>query len=551
MKSYQACWGVIVAGWLVGSVAAGAAQPKPYQPPKQVPIAGIGQRGDGSGIFPADKPPTSFDEATGRNIRWRIPLPNWGYGAPVPVGNRVLFLADADARFIWPVLYCFDADTGQQVWSAKVNPLDAFPDLPAAERQRVSGIVQRYWDDNRALFTAMMPLRALGQADVENPLLQEANRQVAERGLKIEKYNRGYGLLRYVSYPKDYERDKREIWQKYNIQPNLSNQGAGRTGDAFGTPVSDGVNVYAITIQGTCTAFDIATGKRVWTRSIGGGQYRQANHYMTSPRLYQDLVIAYYGDTNAGMSDIVVAYDRRTGEERWRHKGSAKGRSDVQGSRPGASPFVVSINGVDVALFGCGWAIRLPDGHLYEESIGTAVVPWAWNPKEQALFTCTSRDGASDRYRLDLAIVNGQLKGTPRWAIANSISGFITLFHSGWVYSHSGYQYDPATGFPRGEGVVLTGEPLRDPHQIYRGDWAKTLVRSVRSKQFLLLANGHIYGLEECSGGKKGEDTAAGVLEVFTVGGQKVSENRLPQPQTPEHLARQGFPNTTSHTPAR
>ena len=522
-----------------------AAAPSPYRPPTHVPITGIGQRGDGSGIFPNDKPPTDFDETTGRNVRWKVPLANWGYSAPVPVGNRVLFLADADARFIWPVLYCFDADSGQQVWSAEVNPLDAFPDVPAEERQRVTETVRKLWDDNRALFTAMAPLRALNSADADHPQLVEANRQLAGRGLKVVRYSRSYGLLRYVEYPKNYKAPT--LRQKYNIQPNLSNQGAGRTGDAFGTPVSDGEKVYVQTIHGTCAAFDIASGKRVWCRSIGGGQYREANHFMTSPRLYKDLVIAFFGDTNAGVDDVVVAYDRRTGEQRWRHKGKAKTHPDVQGSRPGASPFVVTINAVDVALFGCGWAIRMPDGHLYDQSIGNAVVPWAWDPKQQALFTCTSRDGASDRYRLDLAIVDGQLKSTPRWAISNSISGFITLFYDGRVFSHAGYQYDPDNGFPKGEGVELSGQPLRDPHQIYRGAWAKSVVRSPRSRQFLLVANGHVYGLEARKSATKPGEAAetVGVLEVYTLDGRKVSENILRQPPTPEHLVCQAFPDST------
>jgi len=40
---------------------------------------------------------------------------------------------------------------------------------------------------------------------------------------------------------------------------------------------------------------------------------------MTSPRLYKDLVIACFGDTNARQPDIVVALDRTTGKQRWRH----------------------------------------------------------------------------------------------------------------------------------------------------------------------------------------------------------------------------------------
>jgi len=233
------------------------AEVAPYKPPTTVPVSGIGHRWDGHGVYPADfKPPTSFDQKTGRNIRWKAKLPNWGYGAPVPVGNRVLFMTDADARFIWPVLYCFDAETGKRVWSAPINPLDAFGEISEAERQRVTKTVEKLWGDNRALYIAARSFEEanVGAAGPDDPILVETNRKLADRGIHLKRYRRGYGALRYAEYPDGYDKIKKDLWKKYNIQPNLYYGGEARTGDAFGTPVCDGRVVYVNTIHGAVDA---------------------------------------------------------------------------------------------------------------------------------------------------------------------------------------------------------------------------------------------------------------------------------------------------------
>lgn len=338
--------------------------------------------------------------------------------------------------------------------AAEVNPLDAFDDLPADERKRVTETVRKLWDDNRAMFTEMQPVVGkVGRAGSDHPLLVEANRKLAPRGIRIKRYAKGYGPLRYVEYPDGYDRIKKELWGKHNIQPNLSNQGAGRTGDAFGTPVSDGKRVYVNTIHGTVAAFEMATGRLLWSRSIGGGQYREANHYMTSPRLYKDMVIACFGDTNAGREDVVLAVDRKTGKELWRHKVKgvrmARFPDGPGGSRPGSSPLVMNIDGQDVCILGTGQVLRLPDGKMYQTKLNNTLVPFAVDETNDAVFAGTSQDGPTCRYRLDLSIVDGELKAETAWVVGKNQRSYNVVFHKGMLY-WGGYRIDPETGYPPG-----------------------------------------------------------------------------------------------------
>lgn len=526
---------------LFALTALAAGEVVPYVPPKVVPIAGLGHRYDGKGVYP-DKPPTSFDEKTGQNLRWKVELPNWSYAAPLPVGNRVLVLADSDARFIWPMLYCHDTATGALAWKAEVNPLDAFPDLPAEERQRVTDQVTRLWDDNRALFTAMIPVtKATVQCGPDHPALIKANQELAARGLKVEKYSAGYGTLRYVNYPAEYKAIKQDLWAKYNIQPNLSDQGSGRTGDAFGTPVSDGEKVYVQTIHGTLAAYDLATGKRAWIATIGGGQYREANHYMTSPRMYKDVVIACFGDTNSAPNDVVVGFDRRTGKELWRHGkvGSAGAAPGSNGGRVGSSPLIMDIGGTPVCILGTGQVLRLPDGKPFAATVGNTLIPFAVDEASGSIFTGTSTDRGSDRYRLDLAISGDTLTVTPRWVVHKNKLSYNVVYHNGILY-WNGYRIDPATGWPLGVTKVVGDNELEN-----KGIYNDRQPDAPTTTQFLLIAGGHVYGLEE-SGGKG--QAKQGVLEVYTLDGKPVSRNLLTPAPPPEHLIRQGFGSNFSYS---
>ncbi len=67
----------------------------------------------GQGIAYHATPAIEFDAATGKNLRWKAPIPRPGASSPVVWEGRVFLTgADDDAREI----YCFDAANGEMLW---------------------------------------------------------------------------------------------------------------------------------------------------------------------------------------------------------------------------------------------------------------------------------------------------------------------------------------------------------------------------------------------------------------------------------------------------
>ncbi|MBN8219241.1 MAG: PQQ-binding-like beta-propeller repeat protein [Spirochaetes bacterium] len=71
----------------------------------------------GLGIAYGAKPPTQWDGATGKQIRWKTEVPKGGFNSPVVWGERV-FLSGADASS--REVYCFDAGSGKLRWQRAV-----------------------------------------------------------------------------------------------------------------------------------------------------------------------------------------------------------------------------------------------------------------------------------------------------------------------------------------------------------------------------------------------------------------------------------------------
>jgi outer membrane protein assembly factor BamB len=67
----------------------------------------------GQGIADNVTPPMSFDGNSGKNVRWKTPIPRPGASSPVVWEGRVFLTgADASAREV----YCFDAAHGRMLW---------------------------------------------------------------------------------------------------------------------------------------------------------------------------------------------------------------------------------------------------------------------------------------------------------------------------------------------------------------------------------------------------------------------------------------------------
>ncbi|NQU84432.1 MAG: PQQ-binding-like beta-propeller repeat protein, partial [Mariniphaga sp.] len=78
----------------------------------------------GNGVSNHKNVPTGWDGATGTNLLWKAEISKHGYNSPVIWGNK-LFLSggNSEAREV----YCFDANTGELLWSKTVDNVPGSP----------------------------------------------------------------------------------------------------------------------------------------------------------------------------------------------------------------------------------------------------------------------------------------------------------------------------------------------------------------------------------------------------------------------------------------
>ena len=502
-----------------------------YRPPEKVPVTGIGFRYDGTGVVPDAKPPVTWDGATGKNIRWKTPLPNWGYGCPVPVGNRVLMMTEQYQDQLWPMLDCFDADTGALVWRAEVNPLDAFPKLSAADRASVTADFRWIKDRWRCAYRAAHALGNKAYA-AGDPALAAVNKDMAAFDMELLNVKPGYGLLRYIkdTSTRFKDTDKRINARKlgiHTVSPHDS-QGSGTVGDAFATPVSDGECVYVHDNHNTVACYEIATGKRRWIVSSGSVVARE---HLSSPRLWGDLLITANFDTDAGRPHPVHAWNKRTGALVWKLDDAPPDKAlntrDKALSRPGSSPIIITVGQTPVLLLSSGRCVRAADGKLFSATFPVSLGSLGVDPTTGTVFGNGSSDGGSARWAYRLRVAGDDVVATELWMSGRDgdWGGEVcAVFHDGRLFAKR-VQFNPATG------GVIGG---KSPDRIQERDLDERVVkpfprRSPDSRHVLLVANGHVYGIRVAGGaGKKGEPSRpAGVCEVYSLDGKLVATNTL------------------------
>jgi hypothetical protein len=470
------------AATVVLALAAGA---YPAEGPEYVGYGGP----DGSRIYRDASPPLHFDMVTGEGIRWETPLPVWGHGSPVAVRGRVFVMCEVGPKNIFPLLVCLDGATGKVLWQREIDHLDAVT-ASKAEQDRLRREIRAWFDREAELILA----RARSEEEK-----RRAPDHDKDQNARLKALYEAMGLMH----------DKFRRGQYAN--------GYSCIGDAFGTPLTDGRHVYAATPWGGFACYDFE-GNRRWVAYGRGNRWTWCN-IGRSPILHRGVLYSNNGGT-------MRAIDAASGRMLWTRDEPGKGFEPPYSM---VSPAVITTGGRDVLLAAGPSAYLLPAGTplKVEGWVSEGMQILVKHDARDVAFFCGSGEHCGWEGKGDAAI---QPPAAFRFRLQGDTLRGDLLWHGGtlggdkgvwggntpWMLCVGGRFYH------RGGAILdaLTGRVVGG--KFTRSKWDKA--RGVpQTGHFLACAGGYVFGLQD--GGEK--DAPAAILRVYTLGGQRVAENRL------------------------
>ena len=277
--------------------------------------AWTGFRGpEGTGVWATAKPPTTWDGATDKNIRWKVPLANWGLGQPVVLKGKVFVISEPGWKHDWPLLQCFDSATGKLAWEKELNTLDLLPNLPAAEKtdlkQAIADVFTydrewylarwEYWQNTpEGIASGAKRLKGIGYmlSDTQPPatFAEAINKEkIAKDPAREELKKKQVQKLNKIGW-------YQESWRHAGYASGLM-----CIGHAFPTPVTDGERLYIATGCNSFWCFD-TEGKVIWSALPSEHAWYDFCLNAKSPLIYKNLLISDIGQT-------LRFFDKNTGK---------------------------------------------------------------------------------------------------------------------------------------------------------------------------------------------------------------------------------------------
>ena len=269
------CFVAFVLALLHADAAAQASVPKAAQPGAAAGVSGAADahwpqwRGPlASGLAPHADPPTTWSED--KNVRWKVKLPGHGSSTPIVWGDAVFIQTAVPAAAT--------ASTGQVTVHAQPAPPggEGRPGEPGGRRGRggsggpggPGGGMRNIEPTGPYKFTLLCLDRKTGKTRWE---------KVAREAVPHEGHHRDHGFSSY-------------------------------------SPVTDGKLVFAYFGSRGLHCYDMA-GNHKWSKDLGQMSTRNGFGEGSSPALHGDTIVVNWDHQGA---DFIVAFDAKTGEERWR-----------------------------------------------------------------------------------------------------------------------------------------------------------------------------------------------------------------------------------------
>ncbi len=246
----------------------------------------------------------------------------------------------------------------------------------------------------------------------------------------------------------------KELWSHSYEAPGKFMFGGSRT-----TPTLDGNLVYTVGPLGDLHAIDIATHKPAWRKNIwkdfGGSDELPRWAIVQNPLIYNDLLIVAPQTSQAG----VVAYDKRTGEVKWK----SAAFSGVAGY---VTPSVVKVAGEDQLVMisaAVGRGRNARDGSVNGLDPRTGKILWTfgnWHciiPVSQVVDAGQNRVLVAGAYGAGSVILKVDKKDDGSFAVSELFRNPDFGSHTQPPVLHNGYFYSHYTINERSDGLVAMG----------------------------------------------------------------------------------------------
>ena len=198
-----------------------------------------------------------------------------------------------------------------------------------------------------------------------------------------------------------------------------------------------------------------------------------------------------------------------------------------------------------VLLTNRGRLVRISDGKLFDQGVPNIFLKVAYDEKTGRLWTKGATDRKQPSWCAKLSM-NGDDLNVEMLLVSSKENpidfGQKPIFYEGRIFGDKQIR-DPDTGYVFGKDASFQ----MNKHT----PWGVP-----KTKHIKLIANGHVYGVDEISAHwakrNHGKETAGAICEVFTTDGKKVATNFLSvgpwNAEQEKRLIRNGFPKSFSYS---